>query len=289
VKGVHIGGALVWGGVRVHFAIAMTAAVLFTHSTIGARATEVDLLLVLAADVSRSVDEQKFNLQRDGYAAAITNPRVIRAIRSGRLGRIAVCYIEWSGSISQNLVIDWTVIGDAASARRFAGRLAEAPRSFADLTSISAGIDFAMAQIERAPLAAKRRVIDISGDGDDNNIGREVTDARDEAITKGVTINGIVVLGETLRSEDGCPYPIPELERYFRDNVIGGPEAFVMVAQDFSAFGNVILNKLIAEIAGLPLKNTAVNHITKDVQAVGLPKLTDLASRNDLGLPGERR
>ena len=278
-----------WGTIRVLFAMAMTAAVLVIHSTISTWATEVDLLLALAADVSRSVDQQKFNLQRKGYAAAITNPRVIQAIRSGRLGRIAVCYIEWSGSISQNLLIDWTVISDAASARRFASQLAEAPRSFADLTSISAGIDFAVAQIERAPFEAKRRVIDISGDGDDNNIGREVTDARDEAIAKGVTINGIVVLDETLLSEDGSPYPTTELEHYFRDNVIGGPGAFVMVAQDFSAFGNVILNKLIAEIAGLPLKNTAANHITKDVQAVGLPKLTDLASRNDSGLPGERR
>ena len=278
-----------WGTTRVLFAMAMTAAVLVINSTISTWATEVDLLLALAADVSRSVDQQKFNLQRKGYAAAITNPRVIEAIRSGRLGRIAVCYVEWSGSISQNLVIDWTVIGDAASARRFASHLAEAPRSFADLTSISAGIDFAMAQIERAPFEAKRRVIDISGDGDDNNIGREVTEARDDAIAKGVTVNGIVVLDETLLSEDGSPYSTTELEHYFRDNVIGGPGAFVMVAQDFSAFGNVILNKLITEIAGLPLTNTLANHITKDVQAVGLPELTDLASRNDLGLPGERR
>src|SRR5271157_2475022 len=249
-------GAIMWrNAIRFFIRMALAAAVLagMAHTATRARATEVDLLLALAADVSRSVDQQKFSLQRNGYAAAITNPRVIQAVRSGRLGRIAVCYIEWSGSISQNLLIDWTVIDDAASARRFASRLAEAPRSFADLTSISAGIDFAMWQIERAPFEAKRRVIDISGDGDDNNIGREVTEARDEAIAKGVTINGIVVLDETLRSEDGSPYPTPEIEHCFRDNVIGGPDAFVMVAQDFSAFGNVILNKLIAEIAGLPL------------------------------------
>lgn len=255
-----------WGTIRVFFAMALTAAVLVIHSTISAWATEVDLLLAFAADVSRSVDQQKFSLQRNGYAAAITNPRVIEAIRSGRLGRIAVCYIEWSGSINQNLLIDWTVIGDAASARRFASQLTEAPRSFADLTSISAGIDFAVAQIERAPFQAKRRVIDISGDGDDNNIGREVTEARDEAIAKGVTINGIVVLDGTLLSEDGSPYQTTELERYFRDNVIGGPQAFVMVAQDFTTFGKVILNKLIAEIAGLPLTNTAANHVTKNLR-----------------------
>jgi hypothetical protein len=256
----------VWGAVRVGFAVAVAVAFGISHSVISAQSTEVDLLLALAADVSKSVDQQKYNIQRDGYVAAITNARVIQAIRSGRLGRIAVCYIEWSGSISQNLLIDWTLIHDAASARRFASQLTEAPRSFADLTSISAGIDFAMAQIERAPFEARRRVIDISGDGDDNNIGREVTEARDEAIAKGVTINGIVVLDESLPSADGSPYHTTKLERYFRDNVIGGPAAFVMVAQDFSAFGNVILNKLIAEIADLPLTNTAANNVIKDVR-----------------------
>jgi Protein of unknown function (DUF1194) len=254
------------GKPRVFFAMAMTAAVLVISSTISTWATEVDLLLALAADVSRSVDQQKFNLQRKGYAAAITNPRVIEAIRSGPHGRIAVCYIEWSGSISQNLLIDWTVISDAASARRFASQLAEAPRPFSDFTSISAGIDFAVAQIERAPFEAKRRVIDISSDGEDNNIGREVTEARDEAIGKGITINGIVVRDDTVLSENGSPYPTIELESYYRDNVIGGPRAFVMVAQDFTAFGKVILNKLITEIAGLPLINTAANHVTKNIR-----------------------
>jgi hypothetical protein len=113
--------------------MAMTMAVLVIHFSISAQATEVDLLLTLAVDVSRSVDQQKFSLQRNGYAAAITNPRVIQAIRSGRLGRIAVCYIEWSGSISQKVLIDWSIIADAASARRFASQLVEAPRSFTDL------------------------------------------------------------------------------------------------------------------------------------------------------------
>ena len=251
---------------RSNFAVSMATAVLAAlFSTIGACATEVDLLLALAVDVSRSVNHQKFNLQRDGYAAAITNPEVIQAIRSGRLGRIAVCYIEWSGSISQKVVIDWTVVGDAPSARRFGSQLAEAPRSFADLTSISAAIDFAVGQIEQAPFEAKRRVVDISGDGDDNNIGREVTEARDYAIAKGVTINGIVVLDEALLSEDGSPYPTTELERYYRENVIGGPGAFVLVAQDFSAFGMAILNKLIAEISGLPMTHaSSANHLTND-------------------------
>jgi hypothetical protein len=140
---VHLMGAIMWNAIRFFAGMAFAAAALvgIAHTATRARATEVDLLLTLAVDVSRSVDQQQFNLQRDGYAAAMTNPRVIRAIRSGRLGRIAVCYIEWSGSVSQKLQIDWTVVGDAASARGFASELAEAPRSFADLTSISAGID----------------------------------------------------------------------------------------------------------------------------------------------------
>jgi hypothetical protein len=257
------------GKVRVHFAVATTAAILtgLFFPTV-ARATEVDLLLALAVDVSRSVTQQEFNLQRDGYAAAITNPQIIQAIRSGRLGRIAVCYIEWSGSISQKVLIDWTVVGDAVSARRFAGQLAEAPRSFADLTSISGSIDFAMAQIERAPFEARRRVIDISSDGDENNIGREVTKARDDAITKGATINGIVVSDEKRPWEDGSRYSTDELEGYFVDNVIGGPGAFVMVAKDFSAFGKVILNKLIAEIAGFQLTKAAANQTPKGIHGI---------------------
>ena len=159
-----------------------------------ARAAEtVDLLLVFAADVSRSIDQQKFQLQRDGYVAAINNPRVIEAIRSCSAGRIAVCFIEWSGETSQKLVIDWTVIDSAESARRFSDGIVEAPRSFADRTSISAGIDFAVQQLERAPFETARRAIDVSGDGT-NNSGRDVTAARDQALSKGITINGLVIL-----------------------------------------------------------------------------------------------
>lgn len=245
---------------HVAFAIAATMVVLVSHSIVSAQATEVDLLLVLAADVSRSIDQRQFNLQRDGYAAAISDPRVVQAIRSGRLGRIAACYIEWSGSISQKLLIDWTLIDDASSARRFASQLAEAPRSFDDLTSISAAIDFAVAQIERAPFDVKRRVIDISGDGDDN-IGRPVADARDDAITKGVTINGIVVLNDNAPLEDGVGQPANEPEQYYRDNVIGGAGAFVLAARNFSTFGDAILQKLILEIASRPLTRTTANLI----------------------------
>jgi hypothetical protein len=212
-------------------------------------AEEVDLLLVLSSDVSRSIDAPKFKLQRDGYAAAIVNPRVIQAIRSGALGKIAVSFVEWSGVGAQKIVIDWTVIRDEATAKDFSAQVIEAPRAFADRTSISGGIDFAMAQLARAPFQANRHTIDVSGDGT-NNSGREVTDARDEALAKGATINGLVILSERPMSWNADhTNPPGGLDLYYRNNVMGGPGSFVMVAENFNSFGQAILNKLIAEIA----------------------------------------
>jgi hypothetical protein len=220
-------------------------------------AERVDLLLVLASDVSRSVDAEKFELQRRGYGQAMADPRVIEAIRSGSTGRIAVCFLEWSGVMSQKLVIDWTLIGDTAAARQFGDRILEAPRSFADRTSISAAIDFSMAHLEAAPFEAPRRAIDVSGDGT-NNSGREVTSARDEALAKGVTINGLVILSEhPLAWNPEHTNPPGGLANYYRQNVIGGPRAFVMAAQDFNSFGQALINKLIAEVAAVGKKRIA--------------------------------
>jgi hypothetical protein len=213
------------------------------------RAQPVDLLLVLAAGVSRSVDHQKFMLQREGYAAAVSNPQVLDAIRSGAHGKIALSFLEWSGVGAQKVVIDWTTIDGPGAARRFGDQLVEAPRSFADRTSISGGIEFAMAQLKRSPFQSTRRTIDISGDGT-NNAGRDVTIARDEAVAQGVTINGLVIL-----SQSQVPWnpehtnPPGGLEKYFRDNVIGGPGSFVVVADGFESFGKAIIKKMIAEIA----------------------------------------
>jgi len=218
-----------------------------------ARAADtVDLLLVLAADVSRSVTEPKFRLQREGAAAAITHPEVLSAMTSGPNRRIAVCFIEWATAGQQAVVIDWTVITDGESARRFGDKLVESPRSFAGSTSISTAIDFSMSQIERAPFTADRRVIDISGDGN-NNSGRSVTDARDDALNKGVTINALVILtplSESFRPEH--TNPPGGLEKYFQDNVIGGFGAFTVVAESHADFGRALTKKLIKEIAGLP-------------------------------------
>jgi hypothetical protein len=212
-------------------------------------AEKVDLLLVLAADVSRSVDSGKFQLQRDGYATAISDPRVLEAISSGRNGRIGLSFIEWSGAGSQRVLIDWTRVSNAEEAKGFGDHLLEAPRSFADRTSISGAIDFSMGQLAKAPFECERRTIDISGDGT-NNAGRDVTLARDEALAQGVTINGLVILSETpLAWNPDHTNPQGGLDNYYRSHVVGGTGAFVIVAENFASFGKAIIKKLIAEIA----------------------------------------
>jgi hypothetical protein len=222
-------------------------------------AERVDLLLVLAADISRSVDEVKFQLQRSGYATAFSDSRVMEAVRSGPNGRIAVTFVEWSGPVSQKIVIDWMVISDDKTVRLFGDHIVEASRAFADSTSISAGIDFAITQLDRAPYETRRRVIDVSGDGD-NNSGRDVTAARDDAIAKGVTINGLVILTETpTRRNSTHTNPPGGLANYYRNNVIGGPGAFVMVAENSNSFGDIIVKKLIAEIAQAEPRQRAGN------------------------------
>jgi hypothetical protein len=215
-----------------------------------ARAAEpVDLLLVLAADVSRSVDNEKFKLQREGYAAAISDKRVLDAITAGRNRRIAVLFLEWSGFGNQKVVIDWTSIDGPKAAQEFGDRLLESPRSFADRTAISGGIDFAVAQLARSPFKAERHTIDVSGDGT-NNAGRDVTQARDEALALGITINGLVILSERpLAWNPEHTNPPGGLANYYRDNVTGGPGSFVLEAKDFGSFGQAIVKKMIAEIA----------------------------------------
>lgn len=232
---------------RTLFASLLVALALTPPRTFAA--DKVDLLLVLAADVSRSIDAEKFQLQRNGYAAALANPRVLDAIASGRYARIGVTFVEWSGIGKQKVVIDWTLIGDGTAAKGFGDRLLEAPRSFADRTSISGGIEFAMAQLAAAPYESARRTIDVSGDGT-NNAGRDVTMARDEAVAKGITINGLPILSANpMFWNPDHTNPPGGLANYYRDNVIGGPTAFVRVAKDFNAFGDAIIEKMIAEVS----------------------------------------
>ena len=218
----------------------------------GARAQNTDLLLVLAADVSRSIDEGEFDLQRKGYAAALSDPRVLAAIRGGANGTIAVCFVEWSGAGEQMVVADWTVIHDDEDAGGLSAAILAAPRSFVGRTSISGAIDFAMARFAAATQHSNRRIIDISGDGT-NNSGRPVTDARDEAIGKGVTINGLAIIND--KPNPGYAFhtqPPGGLPEWYRQNVVGGPSAFLRTIDDFHSFADAMTNKLVSEIAAAP-------------------------------------
>jgi hypothetical protein len=236
----------------VAFALAVVAS-LAARPALAEEGT-VDLLLVLAADVSRSVDEKKFKLQRDGYAAAIADPRVVRAMTAGPAGRIALCFIEWASNGEQTVVIDWTAVAGDGDAKGISARVREAPRSFMGRTSISAAIDYSMAHLARSPFQAPRRVIDVSGDGT-NNSGRPVTQARDEAIAAGVTINGLVILSEVpLPTNPQHTHPPGGLTAYYENNVIGGPGAFVLEAENFESFGQLMISKLIKEIATAPAR-----------------------------------
>lgn len=231
-------------------AVLVLAALIASVSAVPiAAATEVDLQLVLAADVSRSVDEQEFRLQREGYAAAFQDPRVLKAIQGGGLGRIAVMFFEWSGERAQRVVVDWTVINDEESAAGFSAALLTAPRSFADRTAIGTAIDYAVAQFARSGVTGKRRTIDVSADGTNTN-GKLPQTARDEAVALGITINALVILSpQPMPWNPWHTHPPGGLENYFRENVIGGPGAFTMVAEDFNSFAYAIVNKLMREIA----------------------------------------
>src|SRR5271155_2573063 len=201
-------------------AVFLAALLAFTGG-VGAQTT--DLLLVLAADVSRSIDESEFALQRKGYSSAVTDPRVLAAIRGGTTGTIAICFVEWSGAGEQNVVADWTVIRDEEDAGGLAGAILAAPRSFIGGTSISGAIDVAMGGVGAAQPRASRRIIDISGDGT-NNSGRPITDARDQAVGQGVTINGLAIVND--KPNPGYAFhtqPPGGLPEWYRQNVIGGP------------------------------------------------------------------
>lgn len=212
------------------------------------RAASVDLELVLAVDVSGSVEPDEAELQRKGFVEAFRNPAVIRAISGGQFGRIAVTYIEWAGDHYWRLGIDWRIIDGAASANAFATELRGLAFNSALWTSISGAIDFGLERFAKSPHQSKRRVIDIAGDGANNN-GEAVTRARDRAVKQGITINGLPIVNGR-PSPYGTPQ-VPNLDWYFEDCVIGGPNAFIVVADGFEDFARAIKRKLIREIADL--------------------------------------
>jgi len=195
-----------------------------------------------------SADRYRFELQKRGYIAALRNPRVLAAVMGGRTQSIAISMVQWTGPFLQVVVLPWTVIKDEASIGAAASVIEQTPRQlFGGGTSISGAIDYAMAMFPQAPFKAERQVIDISGDGS-NNGGRSVIRARDEAVAKDVTINGLPILAVE-----------PYLDQYYRDYVIGGPGAFMIVAKDFETFGDAILKKMIIEIAANDSARKRVN------------------------------
>lgn len=213
-----------------------------------ARPVAVDLELVLAIDISGSIDEEEAQLQRQGYVDAIVDPDVVQAARSGTMRRIAVTYFEWAGDVYQTQVVGWTIIDGPESAKAFADKLVSAPIGTGPWTSISGAIDFAVPLFAAGNIEGTRRVIDISGDGP-NNSGRLVESARDEAVARGITINGLPIMND--RPNFGR-MPMPNLDLYYRNCVIGGPGAFIVVANSFKTFAQAIRRKMIHEIAGLP-------------------------------------
>jgi uncharacterized protein DUF1194 len=201
--------------------------------------TNVALALVLAVDASGSVSNDRFELQKQGYAAAFRNRQVLNSIRSLATQSIAVTVMQWTGPQLHFQTVDWTLAKDEASVNALAGAIDASERQlFGGGTSISGAIDYSRVLLAASPFLGVRRVIDVSGDGA-NNRGRPVTLARDEAVRDGISINGLPILALE-----------PDLDRYYYDNVIGGPGAFMIPARNYDTFADAILKKLITEVAG---------------------------------------
>ena len=208
----------------------------------------VDVALVLAVDVSRSIDADEARLQREGYRTAVSDPVVVAAIRGGMVGSIAIAYVEWAGIEYQRTVIPWRRIATQAEAEAWAVELVVAPRQSLSWTSISGAIRHARQVLAECPWEATRQVIDVSGDGV-NNSGPPADQQRDAAVAEGITINGLPIIND--RPTFGRLPPVP-LDDYYRENVIGGDGNFMIVAEDFESFGVAVKRKLIREIATLP-------------------------------------
>jgi hypothetical protein len=206
----------------------------------------VDVELVLAVDVSYSMDMDELAIQREGYAQAIVSKEFLQALKTGPTGKISVTYFEWAASSDQKIIIPWRVIDGPETADAVANEIMKTPIRRASRTSISGAINFAMPLFEENPYRGLRRVIDISGDGPNNN-GAPVTGARDAAIGKGITINGLPIM---VKEPSYSTMDIDNLDFYYEDCVIGGPGAFVVTIKDRDKFKEAIRTKLVLEVAG---------------------------------------
>lgn len=208
--------------------------------------SQVDLALVIAVDVSSSMEPEEQGIQREGFIDAFRSSLVHEAIRNGTLGRIAVTYVEWSGAKDQVVLVPWTVIDGAEGAKSFANHLAYKPLRQSGMTSISGAIDFSRRLFDDLGDTPVRRVIDISGDGP-NNDGRRVLEARDEALAEGITINGLPIMF----TRAGNTPEMEGLDLYYKECVIGGVGSFMLPLRDPEQFAMVIRMKIMREIAGI--------------------------------------
>jgi len=235
---------LVWGILCIVLALVTGPA---AESVRAAEPREFDVALVLAVDVSASVDEGEAGIQRAGYIAAMRDPRMAEAVRGGLNGRIAVSYVEWSSPTDQRILVPWREITNAADAASFADELEKAPYRPGSTTSISAAIDFCARHIQMSGVQAIRRVIDMSGDGYSDQ-GGDLKTARDAAVKAGIIINGLPVMNERAAFRSKIP---ADLDQYYAKNVTGGRGAFTLVVKKLEDFNKLVLQKLILEIAGL--------------------------------------
>jgi hypothetical protein len=225
---------------------------------------QVDVELVLAVDVSYSMDLDELALQRDGYVKAVTSPEFLNALKLGPNGRVAIAYVEWAGIDEQKLVVDWTFIGGPGDARRFAEAIHDAPLRRVYRTSISGAMEYSAGLIEQNTIKGLRRVIDISGDGT-NNQGPLVDATRDSLVGRGITINGLPLM---LKEPAGSMLDIGQLDIYYEDCVIGGPGAFVIPVRGTHEFADAIKTKLVMEIAGVVPPKPQLVHKAADEQRV---------------------
>ena len=247
--------------------IAFAAALALAAPAMAQEDVPVDVELVLAVDVSRSMTPRELEIQRRGYAEAIASAEVVGAILGGPEGRVALTYMEWAGAGAQRVVVEWTLIGSAADARAFADRLTARFDVNLSRTSISGAIDAAAASFEGNGFAGWRQVIDVSGDGP-NNHGRPVEQARDAALARGIVINGLPLMTD---EGMGRQWHLADLDRYYKDCVIGGPAAFVIPVTDWSEFARAVRQKLVLELVHRPAAEVAAPVLVAQY-ATDLPK-----------------
>lgn len=229
---------------------------LLLPSALGAQTVEVDVELFLAVDVSRSMSAEELEIQRRGYAEALTSAEVMAAVESGLLGRIAITYVEWAGETAQRVVIPWQVLQTPQEAKAIADRILATKDAGLRRTSISGALNYATTSILGNDFDGLRRVIDVSGDGP-NNQGGPVQAARDAALSHRITINGLPMLTQDLLSE---LWGIPDLDVYYENCVIGGPGSFVVPVVSWDQFANAVKRKLVLEIAAAPAQIVPVQY-----------------------------